>query len=135
MDAGQLEYIKDKLTSIFMRANRAIYAQPLPLNTKNKWICRKIKVKSTRQLILEAGVKVIQRIVNTGQPRQIFSQLIFPRNMCNTARIRLANVPRTKKCKGSTIYQMIWLFTWINSIESVCIFHSPPTMECAKYNF
>ena len=107
---GQVEAVKDKLTTIFMRANRAILHQPVPLKTKNKWICRQIKVKSPRQLILEAGAKLIHRIVNQRSPPQIYEQLTFPRLIRKTARIGVSNVPRTQKCKRSTIYQVVKIF-------------------------
>ena len=32
---GQSELIKDRLTAIYMRANRQIFHQPLPMKTKN----------------------------------------------------------------------------------------------------
>merc|ERR1711954_330541 len=51
--AGQTEVIKDKFTAILMQANRAIYGQPIPVKTKNEYICRKIGMKTPRQLILE----------------------------------------------------------------------------------
>ena len=34
---GQPEIVKDKLTAIYMRANRLIFNQPLLLKSKNKW--------------------------------------------------------------------------------------------------
>ena len=42
LDIGQQEIVKDKITTIYMRANRQTYNQPLPLETKNAWICKKI---------------------------------------------------------------------------------------------
>ena len=46
--------------------------------------------------------------------------------MHNTARIRLANVPQTKKCKRSTIYQMIGLF---NGLPNELKFLPPKTFK------
>ena len=55
--SGQTEVIKDRLTAIFMRANRTIYGMPVPLETKNQWICKQIGVKTTRQQVIEANLK------------------------------------------------------------------------------
>merc|ERR1711954_374335 len=65
---GQCKFIKDRVSTLYMRANRLIYHDPLPLKTKNKWICRKVGVKMLRQIILQAGAKIINSIVNTGRP-------------------------------------------------------------------
>ena len=59
---------------------------------------------------MEAGSKIIHKVVNTGQPPQIFNLLTFPRIMRNTARINIKNVPRTKKCRRSTIYRIAKIF-------------------------
>ena len=76
---GQLEQVKDKITSIYMRANRQIYNQPLPLKTKNIWICKKIGVKTPRQMITDAGLKFIHSVVNKQMPPEIFKLLKFPK--------------------------------------------------------
>ena len=76
---GQPEIVKDKITAIFMRANRAIYKWPLPLKTKNEFVCRKIGKKTPRQLIVEEGVKFMHRCINTQCPNKIFDELTFPR--------------------------------------------------------
>ena len=93
-----------------MRANREIYQDPLPLKMKNKWICQKIGVKSPRQLILEAGAKMINGVVKTGRPYQLYNQIIFPRKFRKTARLNTVKVPRTQKAKRSTFYQIVGIF-------------------------
>ena len=50
---GQHETVKDKLTAIYMRRNRAIHGGYLPFDTKNYFIYSKIGVKSPRQLIVQ----------------------------------------------------------------------------------
>ena len=65
---GQIERIKDQLTSVFMHCNRAIYGQPVPLKTKNEYICQKIGVKTPRQLMLQASLKFMHKIVNNQTP-------------------------------------------------------------------
>ena len=77
---GQTEAIKDKFTAIIMRANKPIFGMPVPLKTKNSYICKKIGKKTRRQLITEAGAKFIHKIINTQKPAEIFNFLIFPRN-------------------------------------------------------
>ena len=52
--------MKDKLTALFMRGNRAIPGDPVPLKTKNECICGKIDVKTMQQLLIESVVKLIQ---------------------------------------------------------------------------
>ena len=98
-----------------MRANRAIYSMPLPLKTKNAYICRKIGIKTPRQLILEAGAKFMHKIVNTQTPPEIFDQLTFPRKFRRNARINIKTSPRTKKCRRSTIYSTLALFNSLHS--------------------
>ena len=80
------------------------------MKTKNKWICRKIGVKTPRQLILESGAKVITGIVNTGKPFQQFNQLIFPRRFRKTARLNTKKVPRTQKGRRTTFYRLVSIF-------------------------
>ena len=113
--AGQTELIKDKLTAIIMRANRAIYGQPVPLKTKNEYICRKIGVKTPRQLMLQASLKFMHKIVNNQTPPEIYNQLIFPRKFRKNAKLHTKRTPRTKKGKRSTIYKSLMLFNAIHS--------------------
>ena len=115
MYTGQPEIIKDKFMAMIMRANRAIYSMPLPLKTKNAYICRKIGIKTPRQLILEAGAKFMHKIVNTQTPPEIFDQLTFPRKFRRNARINIKTSPRTKKCRRSTIYSTLALFNSLHS--------------------
>ena len=96
--AGQTEEIKDKLTTIFMRGNKAIYGLPAPFDTKNEWICRKISVKRPRQLIAGASAKVMHTIVNAQAPPEIFKILVFPRKFGKTAKISINTAPRTQRC-------------------------------------
>ena len=76
--SGQTEEIKDRLTTIMMRGNKAIHGQPILKDTKNETICRRIGVKTPRQLIVEASVKASHTVINTQKPPEIFKMLIFP---------------------------------------------------------
>ena len=80
------------------------------MKTKNKWICRKIRVKTPRQLILESGAKVISGIVNPGRPYQLYNQLIFPRKFRKTARLSTKKVPHTQKGRRTTFYRLVSIF-------------------------
>ena len=113
--AGQTELIKDKLTAIIMHANRAIYGQHIPVKTKNEYICRKIGMKTPRQLILQASVKFMHKIVNTQMPPEIFNQIIFPRRFRKNAKLHTKRVPNTKRGKRSTIYKSLNLFNALHS--------------------
>ena len=42
----QPEGVKDKLTALYMRGNKAIYRVNIPYNMKNAWIFKQIRVKS-----------------------------------------------------------------------------------------
>ena len=93
-----------------MRANREIYGMPLPMKTKNALICRKIGKKTPRQLILEAGAKFINKIINTQTPPEIFKQLVFPRKFRKNTKIYTKRAPRTQKCRRSTVYSSLTIF-------------------------
>ena len=80
------------------------------MKTKNKWICRKIGVKTPRQLILESAAKVITGIVNTGRPYQQFNQLTFPRRVRKTAKLNTMRVPRTQKGRRTTFFRLVRIF-------------------------
>ena len=95
---------------------------PLPLKTKNAVICRKIGKKTPRQLILEEGAKFMAKIVNTQNPPEIFSMLIFPRKFRKNALIRTKNTPRTKKCRRSTLYSTLAIF---NSLHHSLKYNHP----------
>ena len=101
--SGQTEEIKDKLTTIYMRCNKAIYGQPIMQDTKNEWICKQIQVKTPQQLLAEAAVKVVHSVINTQAPPELFKMLIFPRKFRKTARISFNTAPRTKKCRRALI--------------------------------
>ena len=107
---GQTESIKDCFTAIIMRANREIYGMSLPIKTKNSYICRKIGKKTPRQLILEAGAKFINKIINTQTPPEIYNQLVFPRKFRKNTKIYTMRAPRTNKCRRSTIYRTLGIF-------------------------
>ena len=107
---GQTETVKDRLTTIFMRANRAIYGMPLPWDTKNPWICRKIGVKTTRQQILEACLNFTHKMVNKQTPRHLFGHLRIPRHFRPKAKLSIIDPPRTKKCRRSFFYKAIRQF-------------------------
>ena len=125
---GQTEAVKSKITTVFMRAYREIYRQPLPMKTKNEFICKKIGCKTTRQLIIQEGLKFISRIVNTQTPPQIFKMLKFPRKPRKNALIQTTRTPRTIKCKRSIIYKTIRQF---NSLHSSIKFLHPKLFKVA----
>ena len=112
---GQSESVKDRLTAIYMRANRQIYNISVPIKTKNEWICRKIGVKTPRQLITEAGLKFINKVVNTQMPPEIFKVLEFPKRFRKTAQISTINHPRTIKCRRSFIYKALKQYNALHS--------------------
>ena len=112
---GQPEIIKDKLTTIYMRANRQIYHLPLPLKTKNAWICRKVGVKTPRQLIIESGLKFMHRIVNTQLPHEIFKQIKFPKRFRKTVNLTTVTNPKTIKCKRCLIYKSLRYYNNLHS--------------------
>ena len=87
--ASQTEQIKDCFTAIMMRANREVYGLPLPKKTKNEYICNQIGKKTPRQLILEASVKFMHKIVNLQRPPEIYNQLIFPRKLRKNAKLQV----------------------------------------------
>ena len=120
--AGQTELIKDKFTAIIMHGNRAIYGKHIPVKTKNEFICRKIGMKTPRQLILQASVKFMQKIVNTQMPPEIYNQLVFPRRFRKNAKLHTKRIPSTKRGKRSTIYKSLNLF---NSLHSSLKFIHP----------
>ena len=68
---GQSETVKDRLTAVFMRAYRMIYGKHIPHKTKNEFICRQIKLKTPRQLIVQEGLKFMSKVINTQTPNQI----------------------------------------------------------------
>ena len=124
--AGQTEEIKDKLTTIFMRGNRAAYGSPLPFDTKNEWICRKISVKTPRQMIVEASAKVMHSVINTQNPPQIFNMVTFPRNFRKSAKVSLITAPRTQKCRRSLIYRSLKQF---NALPNELKYCHPKTLK------
>ena len=119
---GQNEMIKDRLTAIFMRANRQSFHQPLPIKTKNAWICRKIGVKTPRQLVLEAGLKFIHRTINTQMPHEIYQYIKFPKRYKKSANLTTFTNPKTIKSRRCLIYKSIRLF---NSLHSSLKFIHP----------
>ena len=123
---GQTELVKDRLHAIYMRAYRVVYGQPLPLNTESSWICRKIGVKSPRQQILEASMKLVHKIINTQLPAQIFNMLSFSTHFRISAPVRVKNCPRTIKCRRSTIYKAIRTF---NGLENNIKYIHPKTFK------
>merc|ERR1711954_424056 len=101
-----------------MRANWQIYNQPLPIKTKNIWICKKIGVKTPRQMITDAGLKFIHSVVNKQMPPEIFKLLKFPKRFRKAALISTHHQPRTKKCRRVYIYKAIKQFSALhNSIK------------------
>ena len=98
-----------------MKANTAIYGLPIPFKTKNEYICRKIGMKTPRQLILQASVKFMHKVVNTQMPPEIFNHLIFPRRFRKNAKLHTKRVPNTKRGKRSTIYKSLSLFNALHS--------------------
>merc|ERR1711954_462511 len=98
-----------------MRANWQIYNQPLPIKTKNIWICKKIGVKTPRQLITDAGLKFIHSVVNKQMPPKIFKLIKFPRRFRKAAQISTFHQPRTIKCRRSYIYKALRQFNTLHS--------------------
>ena len=102
--AGQNEELKDRLTTVMMRGNRLIYNQPIPENTKNEWICRKIGVKTPRQLVTEAAAKAMHSVIDLQAPPELYKMLEFPKHFRKAALVGLKEYPRTKKCRRSLFY-------------------------------
>ena len=98
-----------------MRANREILGQHLPIKTKNEYVCRKIGKKTPRQLIVEAGVKFMHKVVNSQLPHEIYEQIIFPRKFRKNAKITLKRIPRTAKCRRCLIYKATRMFNELHS--------------------
>ena len=94
---GQRANAKDKMTPIFIRATREIYGLPVPLKTKNEYICKKIGMKTPRQLITKAGLQFIHRVINTQMPMDIFDVLVFRRKMRRNAKINTITKHQTIK--------------------------------------
>ena len=108
--SGQCEEIKDRMTTIIMKANRLIYNQPILDKTKNEWLCKKIGVKTPRQLMAEAAAKAMHSVINTQQPPEIFKLLVFPKHFRKAAQVGLKSYPRTKKCRRSIFYRALMQF-------------------------
>ena len=103
-----------------MRGNRAIYGRPLPLDTKSEWICGQIGVKTPKQLVIEAALKNIHKIVNHQKPPHLFKMLEFPRLFRRAASISTINAPRTIKCRRSTIYKLVKYFNQLHPSLKYC---------------
>ena len=112
---GQAEVIKDRLTAVYMRANRQIFNLPLPIKTKNEWVCKRIGVKTPRQLITEAGLKFINKVINSQMPPEIYKELEFPKRFRKFAKISTKTQPRTIKCRRSFIYIALKQFNALHS--------------------
>ena len=95
---------------------------PIPMKTKNSYICRKIGIKTPRQLILEAGAKFISKVINTQTPPEIYNFLVFPRKFRKNAKIFTKKAPRTKRCRRSTIYSTLEIF---NSLHHSLKYNHP----------
>merc|ERR1711954_637449 len=93
-----------------MRANRQIFHQPLTLKMKNIWICKKIGVKTPRQLITDAGLKFIHSVINKQKPPELYKLIKFPKKFRRAAQISTYHQPRTKKCRRSYFYKAIRQF-------------------------
>ena len=68
---GQHETVKDKLTAIYMRGNRAIHGGYLLFDTRNDFIYSQIGVKSPRQLIVQEALNTIHKVINFQSPPEI----------------------------------------------------------------
>ena len=104
-----------KGATVFMRAYRAIYGRPVPLKTKNEFICKMIKKKSPRQMILQEGLKFISKVVNTQLPKQIFNELTFPKKPRSDMKIGTKTIPRTQRCRRCLIYRSLRHFNNLHS--------------------
>merc|ERR1711954_499064 len=97
-----------------------------PWDTKNHWICKKVGVKTPRQQILEASMKIIHKVINTQTPRQIFNKLSFSTHFRICAPVRVRDSPRTIKCRRSTIYKAIQTF---NKLDNNIKYIHPKTFK------
>ena len=96
---GQTESVKDKLTALYMRGNRAIHNGFIALDTKNEWIQKQVGVKSPRQLVIQEALKTIHKIVNFQSPPQLYKLIRFPRIFRKAASITIKDPPRTIRCR------------------------------------
>ena len=112
---GQNQLTKDRLTTIFMRAYKEIYAKYVPLKTKNDYICRQVKMKTPRQVIVQEALKFISKVINTQRPGQIFKMISFPRRPRKNARLEIDRAPRTVKCRRSLLYKSLRQFNNLHS--------------------
>ena len=98
---GQSQQTKDRITTIFMRAYRAIYGKYIPMKTKNEYICRQMKMKTPRQIIIQESLKFISKVINTQMPGQIYKMMIFPRKPRKNARIEIDWAPKPLSARGA----------------------------------
>ena len=117
---GQNQCVKNSLSALFMRGNRAIYGRPLPADTNTEWICSQIGVKTPKQLIIEAALKTIHRVVNCQKPPQLYNFLEFPRFFRKASNIQVVNAPRTIRCRRSTIYKSVRQFNQLHPSLKYC---------------
>ena len=117
---GQPQIVKNNLSALMMRGNRAIFGRPLPLDTNTEWICNQIGVKTPRQLIIEAALKTIHRVVNNQKPPHLFNQLEFPRLFRQVTSIKVADAPRTIRCRRSTLYKSVRQFNQLHPSLKYC---------------
>ena len=62
-----------------MRGYHIILGLPLPREPMNKYVCKQVDAKTTRKLIIEAGLKVISKVINTQQPEELYNMFKMPR--------------------------------------------------------
>ena len=87
-----------------------IYGKPLELNTNSLWICNQIGVTTPEQLIVEAAIKSMHRVINTQKPPHIFNQIVFQRNFRLAANLSTIHNPRTVRCRRSLFYKSLRQF-------------------------
>ena len=117
---GQHETVKDKLTAIYMRGNRAIHGGYLPFDTNNDFIYSQIGVKSARQLIVQESLKTIHKVINYQCPPEIYKMIRFPRRFRTVSNIGVKIPPRTKRCRRAPLYKAIRQFDSLHNSLKYC---------------
>ena len=106
---GQNERTIDKISSILMKCNRAIFLGDFFL-VSNSRICRQISVDLPSMIIKKSALRFIHKAIINEKPTQIFEKLRFNNCQRNCSKIALREGFSKDINKQTLIYKSVELY-------------------------
>ena len=106
---GQTEDIRNDISVLFMKINKAIYNQNC-YKISNARICKRIDVDLPDQLLKKTTIMLIHRMVTTWKPRGIIKLIRKDKVTRKCKRMNLKKSFRKKKCRRSVLCRGLKLY-------------------------